>query len=362
MRVVLDVSRWGNSYNGISIYIVNLLNNLQPLLKTDEKIYLGVRPNRLLKKRWNKTLYDKFHKCVLWPSPWCPGFGKFDLYHVTYPRAPYAKYRRVIITFHDLYSFMIETIFPNLPKNTEDFHLNERNKCYKAVKKADAIICVSENTKRDLIKFFPETEKISYVIPLGVNKLAAFDDNISHLNYIISKKYFLHIGSLGVIRNLPRTIEAFSRIKSDNVYLVLVGYDADDSPCILDTIRRLNLENRVIIIHKITEAEKVYLLKNAVGLLMFHLYAGFGLPLLEAMEGGLPIAASPRGAISEIAEGAALYAEPEDIDGMTEVMVRLLEDTDKVKNLLTNAQRRISFFSWEQTAKKTLDVYRQVSN
>jgi glycosyltransferase involved in cell wall biosynthesis len=91
------------------------------------------------------------------------------------------------------------------------------------------------------------------------------------------------------------------------------------------------------------------------------LHEGFGLPALEAMASGVPVVASNRGSLPEVVGDAGLLVEPEDLEAISEAVVRALTDPILRSDLIARGLERARQFTWERTAKATFDVYRAVS-
>jgi glycosyltransferase involved in cell wall biosynthesis len=122
----------------------------------------------------------------------------------------------------------------------------------------------------------------------------------------------------------------------------------------------MNLAGAVRILGYLPERELRALYQTAAGFVYPSTCEGFGLPLLEAMAGGCPIAASSAGAIPEVAGDAALLFSPDDISGMAAALLRLLEDKTLRQSLVDRGRKRVREFSWARTARETLAFYRDV--
>lgn len=360
MRLLLDVTPWADIGRGITVYILKLLEEFPALFAQNDEICLGVRFHSWRRNRCRRDLFDAFPKLRLWPLPWQPGIRRFDLHHVTYPGPPYAPSRPAIVTFHDLYPFVIDPLFHLYTARVRRMYLKRRRKFRSAALRADAVICDSHNTRADIARFIPEAAHKAHVIPLAADPLPQVNALPPAAKGLAGKRYLLHLGSFSVIRNIPRTVQAFSRLNAPDTLLVLVGNAEEDTARTADTINNLGLNNRVVILHHVDETTKAALLRNAAGLVMFHHYAGFGIPLLEAMQAGIPVAASPAGSLREVAAHAALYAHPGDVEAMTHAMDSLLQDDLLRRRLVEAGRERLKLFSWSRTARMTWDLYRSL--
>ena len=157
------------------------------------------------------------------------------------------------------------------------------------------------------------------------------------------------------------TIRAFARVvqRVPGARLLLVGGETgfSDWEEVEGEIRGHGLSRNVRLLGWLEEKEKLFLLARARGLVMFHLHAGFGLPVLEAMVMGVPVALSRRGALPEVAADAALYADAEDVDGISGAMLCLLDDEDGRRRLIQSGLKRSAMYTWDVTARRTYELY-----
>ena len=123
-------------------------------------------------------------------------------------------------------------------------------------------------------------------------------------------------------------------------------------------VRELGLEDRVVFTGGIPEEDKAPLLSAATAFAFPSLYEGFGLPVVESMARGVPVLASTTPAVAETAGDAALLVDPEDVAAIAEGLVRALADRSLRDDLVAKGTARAALFSWEATARATLNAYR----
>ncbi|MGI5836494.1 MAG: glycosyltransferase family 4 protein, partial [Chloroflexota bacterium] len=186
-------------------------------------------------------------------------------------------------------------------------------------------------------------------------------------SYGISGDYLLYFGGFDQRKNVERILLAY-RAARENFHtpcqLVLAGslnhvghpLYPDPRPMIL----RLGLEGQVIVTGRISEEEKPALYSAARAFVFPSLYEGFGMPVLEAMACGTPVITSNTSSLPEVAGDAALLVDPTCVDDIAESMVRVMNDAGLQEELRGKGLLRASQFSWEASAAKTLEVYRQV--
>ena len=173
--------------------------------------------------------------------------------------------------------------------------------------------------------------------------------------------FILSIGTLERRKNLPRLIAAFGiahRSRPD-LELLVAGSGGDDADAFEQAIRRLDARTRSAVhrLGRITDADKAWLLHHASILAYPSLDEGFGFPLLEAMQVGLPVVASTAGSIPEIAGDAALLVDPADTDGLAEALIEATGNPIARARLIEAGHTRVTQFSWSATAAQLGDLY-----
>jgi glycosyltransferase involved in cell wall biosynthesis len=179
--------------------------------------------------------------------------------------------------------------------------------------------------------------------------------------YRLEAPFILNVGRIEPRKNLERLIRAFDRVRrqlDDRLQLVLVGQDDFRS----ETIRREAAElpeNAVRFLGPVPDADLPGLYNLASVLAYPSLVEGFGMPVLEAMACGTPVLSSPRGALPEVGGECAVWAEPEDTEAIASGIEHLLTDSDDRDRLRRAGLERSQGFRWEETARRTLEVYRK---
>jgi glycosyltransferase involved in cell wall biosynthesis len=230
----------------------------------------------------------------------------------------------------------------------------------RALRKADAVIAISEETKKDVMRFFNiSAERITVVqlsyVPLGEKK-----EELS-----VPEKFFLFAGVLKERKNVAGIIKAFALFARSNSthQLLIAGKQGSEYADYLQQLaRELGIEERVRFLGYVTDAQLAYLYSKAESLVFPSFIEGFGMPVLEAMHAGLPVITSNKGALAEVAGEAALLidpAHPEDIAG---AMMRIATEPSLRQELKEKGLRRAGQFSWEKTAQEVLEILTQVAH
>jgi glycosyltransferase involved in cell wall biosynthesis len=231
---------------------------------------------------------------------------------------------------------------------------------------AKQIITISHYTKDDIINFYHTDDKKIAVIHNGYNRFLykKIVDQVAIKKvlekYSISGSYILYLGRIENKKNIPRLIEAFSIMRQNNPTvkhkLVLAGkasYDYDDTNY---AIQEFGLTNEVIMTGWVDENDLPYFYSGATAFVFPSNYEGFGIPLLQAMACGTPIATSCCTAIPEVVGDAALLFNPLSVQSIAETMEKIIVDENIRHKLITAGEERIKQFSWQKCATETLNL------
>jgi glycosyltransferase involved in cell wall biosynthesis len=286
--------------------------------------------------------------------------------HFTHFNAPVLYNKPSVVTIHDLTLHF----YPG-KKKTSIFHrLAYKYIIGNALRKAKKVITVSENTKKDL----QDTQKISSdkiaVIYEGVNKNYRRIDDKSVIEkvkdkYKLTRPYLLYTGVWRDHKNLPNLIEAFNILKNDFGFdgqLVITGrHDPLYASDIVGKAISLKLDNDVVFTGLVDEDELPPLYNGALIYVFPSLYEGFGLPPLEAMQCGTPVAASITSCIPEVCgKWNAVYFDPKDSSDMASKIFALISEKSLRERLIARGLEHVKNFSWEKMAEETLSVYNSI--
>ena len=375
MNIGIDVSPAINQKAGIARYTYQLVSSLLELDKSN---------NYLLYAFSSKSKQDVFksERAQFRPHKWQPQLLKTyflllrllnlsadsftkeaDIVHSTDFVLPVSKSKPSIITIHDL-AFRHFPTFYTWKNRT---YMNSMAKF--SAKRADKIIAVSQATKNDIIHFLNVDEKKIIIIPEGVDELfkPSSEQKIKTVKkeYGLPDEYIVTLGTLQPRKNLEALIDAFARLRKDKAIphkLVVVGEEGWNNERLLTKLDRLDIAEDIVITGFIEDNQLPSLYSGATALVYPSLYEGFGLPVLEAMACGVPVACSNTSSLPEVAGEAALLFDPTDVDQIYSSMQELLSD-DRLRNNLSEAGiKRARHFTWEKTAKQTLSLYNTLKN
>jgi glycosyltransferase involved in cell wall biosynthesis len=221
----------------------------------------------------------------------------------------------------------------------------------RSVRQAARVLAVSEWTRRDLVAHYGIPEQKVVVTPNGVDSL--FEPNGARRN---GAPYVLFVGTLQPRKDPLAALEALALVDGD-LRLVLVGPDKGSGAEARRRASKLGLDGRVEFAGHVEKQELAELYRGAACLVFPSRYEGFGLPVAEAMASGTPVVATAAGSIPEIAGDAAVLVEPGDPVALAGGIERALADRERLVSVGLERARR---FSWAETARRTLAVYREL--
>ena len=267
------------------------------------------------------------------------------------PRLLGAIARRRVITVHDLTYKRHPELLQKETLHNLQVHMPRE------IAAADAIICVSESTRDDLLRSYEVDPRRVFAIHSGVS-IAAGDGGATPN---LPDRYILFVSTIEPRKNLRVLLDAFERLKKRGAYdgeLVVVGRMGWKSD---DLIPRLRSRD-VLHLDYLPPNELASVYRKAEIFVFPSIYEGFGFPLLEAMASGVPSIAARSSSLPEVGADAALYFDPSNARELEGAIEQLLKDRGLCEELIARGKRRVAEFRWDVTAEQTLTVMRKVSS
>lgn len=238
----------------------------------------------------------------------------------------------------------------------------------KVIDLCDCLITVSEWSKQDILKFFPIDKDKIFVTPLAADDIYKPLDKercreFLSRQYGITTPFILYIGGFSARKNVKALINAFSKVYKnlDNAYsLVIVGATKDQGQYLNEFSSNLDLASKIIFTGFVPEEHLPILYSGCEAFVYPSLYEGFGLPPLEAMNCGAPVITSNLTSIPEVVSDAGILIDPYNSTELEEALKKLLSDKNLRQQYSIKGLNRAKDFSWENTAAKTLKVYKKV--
>jgi glycosyltransferase involved in cell wall biosynthesis len=266
------------------------------------------------------------------------------------PRLLGAIARRRVITIHDLtYKRFPELLQKETLHNLEAHMMRE-------IALADAIICVSESTRDDLLEYYEVDPRRVFAIHSGL----ALPATGHRQPLTLPGRYLLFVSTIEPRKNLGVLLDAFENLKRSGKYdgsLVVVGRIGWKSEDFVSRLRGRDVHH----LDYLGPAELQEVYRKAEVFVFPSIYEGFGFPLLEAMAHGVPTIAAESSSLPEIAGDAALYFDPRDAAQLESAISRVVEHHELRHALIERGRDRVAQFSWETTAQRTVEVLQRGS-
>lgn len=351
--------------DGTRVYILNLLKNFGKLDTTSDFLIYhkdNFNPELMppsfasykVKKIpfsfcWTQTKFA----LELWKS--CP-----DILWMPMQTLPFFRRKKMktVITIHDLAFKYFPAYFPPRDLRRLNFFSDH------AIRSADKIIAVSESTKKDILKFYPDIKKNKIkVIYHGFDETNFSQDRNPEREQQLLKKlgiiknYLLYVGAIQPRKNLKVLVEAFEKIKKDqpDLQLVLAGEAAWLSEDLLQLASHSQFKNDIKITQRLNFEDVGDLMRGAKVFVFPSLYEGFGLPILEAFAANVPVITADNSSLKEVGGSSALYFQATDAQALADKIKEVLSNENLRNDLILKGREQLKNFSWIKCARETLE-------
>jgi glycosyltransferase involved in cell wall biosynthesis len=367
MRLGICLRTWGE-IGGIGVYTRSLLQQMLALgrdheyvLFFQERAHLGAftgRPN-VREVHVPTTGRLKSARTWIWDQVTLPYHARrqnVDVIFHTKFAIPLPTRRKTAMVLHGTQRF----VHPELHEAGDMWFFRTVYPHY--LRRASLILAVSERGRQDVIRHLGIDPHKVRTVHLAANPLFRVLDDAEHIErvarkYNLPRRFIVYVGHICPGKNVDRLFKALARVRQhEDVDLVLAGglrwgYESD-----LALLPKLGLERHVHLVGHVPHEELVVLYNRAELMAFPSFYESFPAPPLEANACGCPVITSPTGGTPESAGDAALYVEPTDEQGLAEAMLRVLGEPRLRAELVDKGFRNVQRFSWEQTARRTLDA------
>ena len=281
-----------------------------------------------------------------------------DILHAPTPAGlpPAGPRQRSVVTVHDVAFLLRPDLFPRR------WLWTYRAGLARAVRTADALIAVSRHTAEDVVRRAQADPAKVHVAPLAAavpSTEPAVDATLARFG--IRTPYVLSVGTLEPRKNLIALVRAYRRLSARGFdhSLVLAGQWGWNSGPLKQELS-VQAPGSIVVTGRASSEEVDALYRGAAALVYPSLYEGFGLPVLEAMARGIPCIVSKTTSLPEVAGDAAIFVDPKNIEEMASAIERVAGDPDLRTDLSKRGLARAAEFSWDETARRTLDVYQSI--
>ena len=371
--------RWGGG--GLGRYVEELVQGLQNI-DTEHRFVLFLKKEnfdacKIHNNRFEKVLAD-VHWYTLKEQLLMPKLierQELDLVHYPHWNVPLFSKTPFVVTIHDLilledpHSAHATTLDPvRYAIKRAGYHRVLRH----AIESSRTIIAVSEFVKESISKHFPKIPQAKiHTIYEGVSQTQRLNDSTTPARTTdvvqsggqqlpVTPPYFLYVGSAYPHKNLESLLHAFSFFvkKYPDVKLVLVGKEDAFYKRLKKEMEEIDIDEHAVVFTGFVPDDVLHALYDHTSLYVFpSRHEGFGLPPLEAMQHGVPVASSNRGPLPEILGDAALYFNPDDLEEMVAVMERALKDEALRKALIQKGSSQVQRYRWSTMAEKIHSLY-----
>jgi mannosyltransferase len=328
-EIVSDI----NGAGGVSV----VFNELQNYLKLEACPYLRVGYSGEVDVMLKRRVLERYRDVD------CAEINENGIFHSTYYRLPHNKSIPVVTTVHD---FTYEKMIGGLPAMVHKWQK------YRAIRAADRIVCVSNNTATDLMRYVPDVDlRKVVIIPNGVSEKFTFKSNI--LDF---ENYVLFVGSRVRYKNFLNAVKAASRVEGLRLICVGGGEFTTREKIFLNEYLG---SNRYEHAGYVTTDELCSYYRKAFALIYSSLYEGFGIPVLEAFRCGCPVVAVDCSSIPEVSGGYASLAASGDASELHKALIAI-KDKEYRNDLVCGGLDYSMKFSWGNTGKSMLEVYNSI--
>lgn len=368
MNVLYDYSIFSlQKYGGISRYFYELINRISLNKEVSVKLFQGLHINEYEfsqnKTKFNlykgykippfKYFYNATKLNPLWFKITYSQINVLDIFHPTYYREDLGIFRKspIVVTVHDMIHELYKDQFSKHDQTIKSKRIS--------VNAADAVICVSENTKKDLIQIYDVPEEKIWVIYHGssLDSLKSLDVEKLIKGKSIESPFILYVGNRSGYKNFNILLNVYAaHFKDDFNLLCFGGGNFNENE--LNLIKKFSLLDKVVNINGSDELLAA-LYKKAFCFVYPSLYEGFGIPPLEAMSLGCPVIASKASSIPEVMGNGGILFDPFSEEDLTRSIDSLKNNKLRLE-LIRKGFEQKKKFSWDKTANETLDVYKAI--
>jgi glycosyltransferase involved in cell wall biosynthesis len=352
-RIIFDCNLMKFPNSGLFYYCQNLGQHINGILAQEHQplmqMYLPPRkklvlpPERyhLVEQKWHKFIKPFLMDCRVWHAPFQSGRIVPDK-----KRFPKVK---IVLTVHDL-----NVLHEGKPETVQQKSLAHTQSL---IDQSDAIVCISEFVKSDVLAHCSVGDKPIYVIHNGLNKLPDVAGNV--VGYRPSREFLLGIGYLNKKKNFHVLLPLLQ--SNPDLELIIIGHHDDPAYVsqMKDLAQELGVGERLQLPGTVSEADKVWYLRNCKALLHPSLAEGFGLPVIEAMQFGKPVFLSRFTSLPEVGGDTAFYFPdftPSVVQEVYRQGMTTYETSMSTEAIATYATR----FDWDKSARQYLSVYQSL--
>ena len=367
MRIGIDARKLHDF--GIGTYIRNLLRELAALDRTTEYV-LMTRPQDVgvcttLGENFRAVADRSGHYSVAEQVsiPLAVRREGLDLFHAPHYVLPALTPSKSVVTIHDC----IHLMFPDYRRHWLG-HAFAKTLLHTAAHKSDRIFTVSEQSKRDILKFFSVPPEKIVVTPNAIDDRFSTPPSEEHVvntreRYQLSHSYLLYVGNIKPHKNLERLIEAFHLVRQQGrseLELIIIGDEISKLQSLRRAVHKYDIHRYVRFFGYVPDKTLAVLYRLAALFVFPSLYEGFGLPPLEAMASGTPVVTSNLSSLPEVVGDAAILVDPYKAESIADGIITVLRSTHLRDELSRRGLERVKEFSWARSVHRVREIYGEV--
>jgi glycosyltransferase involved in cell wall biosynthesis len=368
MKIAIDIRDAASEKTGKGWYVYNIVKEVLKLDKKNNYLLYGNQKKNPLKDYGNGEYKfidakpSRWHFLVLKDIQ----KEKVDVFFapssfIIPALAP--KTIKTVITVHDLVSYL----FP--ANHNAKAVIIERLTLKRALKRANSVFVVSENTKKDLLKKFKYPENRIFITHCAASDFFKTQIEQKEIEKFRAKmkypeKFILAVGTLEPRKNFSTLIRSFSTIKKwyPDYKLIIVGKKGWKFRQIEETLKKYKLENDVLFPGYLKDSELKNTYKLATVFVFPSLYEGFGIPPLEAMASGCPVVCSNVASMPEVVGEAGFLVDPNNPYQFADAVSSLIENEQVRSSMIERGYRQTEKFNWKVSAEKVLEVFNNIAD
>jgi glycosyltransferase involved in cell wall biosynthesis len=354
---------------GIGTYIRNILHELAAIDATTEYV-LFCQPDDVaiassLGPNFRAVRDTSGHYSIAEQIsiPFAVKRERLDLFHAPHYVLPALTPSRSVVTIHDC----IHLMFPEYLTHRLG-HAYAHALLWTAAHKSDRIFTVSEQSKRDILKFFKVPPEKIVVTPNAIDERFKETPSEEHVvqtreRYQLSHAYLLYVGNIKPHKNLERLIEAFHLVREQGrpeLELIIIGDEISKLQSLRRAVHKYQLHRYVRFLGFVPDKTLAVLYRLASVFVFPSLYEGFGLPPLEAMASGTPVVTSNVSSLPEVVGDAAILVDPYRAEAIADGILQVLRSTHLRDDLRRRGLERVKAYSWRRSAERVREVYGDV--
>jgi len=371
MRIGIDATALPEQPVGAGNYIIQLVTAYAKMdLDFEFLVYVQKNKRDLFdipnneNLRWEIVSDKSPMKRLIWEQTTFPRLvqrSDLALLHSLHYTQPVRLGCRSVVTIHDMTFFLFPDLHTRSKRMFFPFAIRS------SVRRADALIAISESTRQDSIRLLGVSPQKIFTTQLGITEeFRVVTDNVLLSKvlqqYDLPEAFVLYVGLVEPRKNIPFLIRAYKSLVDEGIKhnLVIVGRIGWMYQEVFKQIEELGLEDRVQFTGYMPQ-DDLPMVYNLASLFVYPTkYEGFGLPALEAMACGTPVVTTAISSLPEIVGDAGMLIPPGDEQALAGAMAKVLSDSTLYNQLRTRGLQRSEHFTWERTAQGTLKVYQQV--